>query len=36
MIKPQDSFILFVAGHGVLLQNQYYMLTHDYDGTSKR
>lgn len=32
-IKPADSFILFVAGHGVLLQNQYYMLTHDYDGT---
>ncbi|MEW6674257.1 MAG: caspase family protein [Thermodesulfobacteriota bacterium] len=32
-IKPQDSFILFVAGHGVLLQNQYYLLTHDYDGT---
>jgi WD40 repeat protein len=32
IIKPQDSFILFVAGHGVLLQNQYYMLTHDYDG----
>ncbi|HOG12285.1 MAG TPA: caspase family protein [Smithellaceae bacterium] len=31
-IKPQDSFILFVAGHGVLLQNQYYMLTHDFDG----
>jgi WD40 repeat protein len=31
-IKPSDSFILFVAGHGVLLQNQYYMLTHDYDG----
>jgi len=33
MIKPQDSFILFVAGHGVLLQNQYYMITHDYNGT---
>jgi len=32
-MKPQDSFILFVAGHGVLLQNQYYLLTHDYDGT---
>jgi uncharacterized caspase-like protein len=32
-IKPTDSFILFVAGHGVLLQNQYYMLTHDYNGT---
>jgi WD40 repeat protein len=31
-MKPQDSFILFVAGHGLLLQNQYYMLTHDYDG----
>ncbi|MDD5170258.1 MAG: caspase family protein, partial [Syntrophales bacterium] len=32
IIKPNDSFILFVAGHGVLLQNQYYMLTHDFDG----
>jgi len=31
-IKPQDSFILFVAGHGILLQNQYYMLTHDFNG----
>jgi len=31
-VKPQDSFILFVAGHGVLLQNQYYMLTHDFNG----
>jgi len=31
-IKPGDTFILFVAGHGVLLQNQYYMLTHDYNG----
>ncbi|MBI3584660.1 MAG: caspase family protein [Nitrospinae bacterium] len=31
-IKPTDSFILFAAGHGVLLQNQYYMLTHDFDG----
>lgn len=31
-IKPNDSFILFVAGHGVLLQNQYYLLTHDYEG----
>ena len=32
-IKPGDGFILFAAGHGVLLQNQYYMLTADYDGT---
>jgi WD40 repeat protein len=31
-MKPQDSFIFFVAGHGVLLQNQYYLLTHDYNG----
>lgn len=32
LIKPGDGFIFFVAGHGVLLQNQYYMLTHDYRG----
>ncbi|MBN2059091.1 MAG: caspase family protein [Deltaproteobacteria bacterium] len=32
LIKPDDSFILCVAGHGVLLQNQYYMLTHDFSG----
>ncbi len=32
IIKPTDSFVLFVAGHGILLQNQYYMLTHEYDG----
>jgi WD40 repeat protein len=32
-IRPSDGFIFFVAGHGVLLQNQYYMLTHDFDGT---
>lgn len=31
-IKPQDSFIFFAAGHGVLLRNQYYMLTHDFNG----
>ncbi|MBI5638106.1 MAG: caspase family protein [Nitrospinae bacterium] len=31
-IKPSDSFILFAAGHGVLLQNQYFMLTHAYAG----
>ena len=24
--------MLFIAGHGVLLQNQYYILTSDYDG----
>lgn len=33
IIKPDDGFVLFVAGHGVLLQNQYYMLTHDYEGS---
>lgn len=31
-VKPADSFVLFVAGHGILLQNQYYMLTSEYDG----
>ena len=33
-IRATDSFILFVAGHGILLQNQYYMLTADFDGTA--
>jgi len=32
IIKPRDSFILFAAGHGVLIQNQYYLLTSDYKG----
>lgn len=32
-IRPTDSFILFVAGHGILYRNQYYLLTHDFDGT---
>ncbi|MDF1590784.1 MAG: caspase family protein [Desulfobacterales bacterium] len=31
-VKPGDSFILFGAGHGILLQNQYYMLTSEFDG----
>lgn len=31
-IKPSDGFILFAAGHGLLFQNQYYMLTYDFDG----
>jgi len=31
-IRPGDYFILFTAGHGVLIQNQYYLLTHDYKG----
>jgi WD40 repeat protein len=33
IVKPTDGFIMFTAGHGVLLQNQYFMLTHDFDGT---
>ncbi len=32
LVKPSDSFILFVAGHGVLMQNQYYILAHDFGG----
>jgi WD40 repeat protein len=31
-INPRDSFVLFAAGHGVLLQNQYHLLTSDYSG----
>ncbi|MBU0499301.1 MAG: caspase family protein [Gammaproteobacteria bacterium] len=31
-IKPWDSFILFVASHGVLLENQYYIVTAGFDG----
>ena len=34
VIKPQDGFVLFVAGHGALIQNQYYVITHDYNGTA--
>jgi hypothetical protein len=30
--KPHDGFIFFAAGHGVLLQSQYYMLTHQFSG----
>ena len=32
-IRATDNYILFVAGHGVLLQNQYYMLTNEFNGT---
>ena len=32
VIKAGDGFILFVASHGVLLDNQYYIVTHDYNG----
>lgn len=28
-----DSFVLFVASHGLLLQNQYYIVTSDFDGS---
>lgn len=33
-IRPGDGFILFVASHGILLGNQYYIVTSGYDGTS--
>ncbi len=32
-IKPWDSFILFVASHGVLLGTQYYLVSANFDGT---
>lgn len=31
-IKPTDMFIFFVASHGLLIQNQYFIVTHDFDG----
>jgi uncharacterized caspase-like protein len=31
-VKQGDSFIFFDASHGVLLQNQYYIVTADYNG----
>ena len=31
-VKSTDHFILFIASHGVLLGDQYYMVTSDYDG----
>jgi hypothetical protein len=31
-VKPWDSFILFVASHGYLQDNQYYIVTADFDG----
>jgi uncharacterized caspase-like protein len=31
-VQPWDGFILFVASHGALLDNQYYIVTAEYDG----
>ncbi len=31
-VKDGDGFILFVASHGALVQNQYYIVTSDYNG----
>lgn len=31
-IKPADTFVFFTASHGVLLDNQYYMVTADFAG----
>jgi WD40 repeat protein len=31
-VKPWDSFILFVASHGYLQDNQYYIVTADFNG----
>jgi WD40 repeat protein len=32
-VKPWDSFILFVASHGVLLENQYHIVTAGFNGS---
>lgn len=34
-IRPQDTLIFFVASHGVMVGEQYYMVTHDYEGELK-
>jgi len=34
-VKPWDSFILFVASHGVMFGNQYYLVSAGYDGTTE-
>jgi hypothetical protein len=31
-INPEDTMIFFVASHGIMLGEQYYMVTHDYKG----
>ena len=33
VIKPNDVFVLFTAGHGVLHSGLYSIVTHDYDGS---
>jgi len=31
-MNPDDHFIVYIASHGVLMGDQYFMVTHDYDG----
>ncbi|MDD5058981.1 MAG: caspase family protein [Sideroxydans sp.] len=33
-VKPWDSFILFVASHGVMFGTQYYLVSSSFDGTA--
>jgi WD40 repeat protein len=35
-VKPWDSFIFFVASHGVLLENQYFIVTAGFSGSINR
>lgn len=35
-VKPWDSFIFFVASHGVLLENQYFIVTAGFSGSISR
>lgn len=35
-VKPWDSFIFFVASHGVLLEDQYYIVTAGFSGSANR
>ena len=32
VIKPSDTFVLFISSHGYMESGLYYIVTHDYDG----
>ncbi|MEI2780127.1 MAG: caspase family protein [Candidatus Competibacter sp.] len=32
-LHPSDQLVVFIASHGLLWNGQYYMVTHDYDGS---
>ncbi len=34
--QPQDTFVLFLAGHGTMVGQRYYFLPHEFVGTAER